>query len=644
MDHETPTSTHPAGSARAPAGRRLPIGAECTATGVHFRVHASRRTSVQVVVESGPGAPAEIELAADDGGYFGGEVSGAGVGTRYRYRLDGADAFPDPASRFQPEGPHAASEVVDPSTFAWTDHAWAGPEREGQIMYELHIGTFTPEGDWTAATRALDDLSALGVTVVELMPIAEFTGRFGWGYDGVQLFAPFHHYGTPDDARRFIDRAHALGMAVILDVVYNHFGPDGNYLGQYNATIDAPHSTDWGTALNYDGPGSEGLRTYVLSNVRHWIDEYHFDGLRLDATQDIHDTSPHHLVACIAEEVAAAAHGRRTLVVVENEPQDAKLLRSPERGGYGADMAWNDDFHHAAIAAATGNREAYARDYLGTAREFVAMAKFGFLYQGQYYAWQRGRRGTSALDLAPSQFVTFLENHDQVANGVRGLRLHQRTSPGRWRALTTFLLLGPGTPLLFMGQEFATTSRWVFFADHAGDLAEQVRAGRTRFLSQFPSIATEGHVLVPDPSSSETLAQCVLDPAERARNVEALTLHRDLIALRRGDRRLTHPAPRSIDGAPLSDQAFCLRWLSDVGDDRLLVVNLGATLPLEAMGEPLIAPPAGTRWRVVFSSERPTYGGGGTPALVPEEDGPWTLPAECALFLKPVPYDASNAG
>ncbi len=638
-----PTSAVSAQQLPSGPARRLPIGAECTAAGVHFRVHAPRRTRVTLVLEQGPGAPGEHELTREDDGYFSGEIPGAAAGTRYKYRLDGAEPFPDPASRYQPDGPHGASEVVDPTTFDWSDSGWTGPEREGQIIYELHIGTLTSERTWAAATRELDQLAELGVTVLEVMPIAEFTGKFGWGYDGVQFFAPFHHYGTPDDVRRFVDRAHTLGLGVILDVVYNHFGPDGNYLGQYSATIDAARNTDWGTGLNYDGEGSAGLREYVLANVRHWIEEYHFDGLRLDATQDIHDRSPRHMVAEIVDEARSAARGRRTLLVVENEPQEAKLLRPSEQGGYGADMVWNDDFHHSAVAAATGSREAYIRDYLGTARELVAMAKFGFLFQGQYYSWQKGRRGSNALDLASSQFVTFLENHDQVSNGVRGRRLHQRTSPGRWRALSTFLLLGPGTPLLFMGQEFATSSRWVFFADHEGELAQQVREGRTRFLSQFPSVAEEGHVLVPDPASEVTLAECTLDPAERARNVEALSLHRDLIALRKSDRRLTHPAPRSIDGAPFSEHAFCIRWLSEVGDDRLLLVNLGSTLPLGAMGEPLIAPPDGMRWRVAFSSERPEYGGGGTPSLVPQDDGPWTLPAECALFLKPVPNDASNA-
>ena len=327
--------------------------------------------------------------------------------------------------------------MIDPLCFRWTDQAWQGiASVEGQVLYELHVGTFTPQGTWTAALQQLPYLADLGITVLEIMPMAEFPGSFGWGYDGVDLFAPFHGYGIPDDVRRFVDRAHALGLGVILDVVYNHLGPEGNVLGHYSDDyFSRKYQSEWGDTFNFDGPGSGPVREFVLANVAYWVEEFHFDGMRVDAIQGLYDSSPVHILAQIARRMREAAGDRRILIVGESEPQRAGLLRGADRGGIGFDMLWSDDFHHTTTVAATGNREAYYGDYLGSPQELVSVLKRGWLYQGQWDLRQGKRRGSPALDIAPSAFIGYLQNHDQIANTARGERLHARTTPGRFRAL-----------------------------------------------------------------------------------------------------------------------------------------------------------------------------------------------------------------
>jgi maltooligosyltrehalose trehalohydrolase len=556
----------------------------------------------------------------------------------YRLRLEGHPAlYPDPASRFQPQGVHGPSQIVDPGTFRWSDSAWLGVPRDGQVIYEMHIGTFTPEGTWAAATRELPELAALGVTVLEIMPVADFPGDFGWGYDGVDLFAPTRLYGAPDDFRAFVDQAHAAGLAVILDVVYNHIGPDGNYLTQYSPDYFTDrYENEWGQAINFDGDNAGPVREFFLANARYWIEEFHLDGLRLDATQQIFDASGEHILAAIARHARQAAGHRKILLTGENEPQEPVLARPPEQGGYGIDCLWNDDFHHAAMVALTGHNEAYYSDYFGNPQEFISAAKWGFLYQGQRYQWQKKRRGRPALDLSPGQFVTFLQNHDQVANSGDGLRVHALASPGRLRALTALWLLGPGTPLLFQGQEFASSSPFLYFADHgSAELGQQVKNGRLEFLSQFPTVATrEVRETIPDPGDVATFRRCKLDLGERQTHAAVYALHRDLLRLRREDTVLGSQEPRGVDGAVLTAQAFVLRFFSADGADRLLVVNLGRDLRFDPAPEPLLAPPEAGRWELLWSSEDPRYGGGGTPA-VETEDG-WRIPGQSAVALVPV--------
>ncbi|HLJ96904.1 MAG TPA: malto-oligosyltrehalose trehalohydrolase [Gemmataceae bacterium] len=619
--------------------RRLPIGAEILPSGtVHFRVWAPRRKQVEVVLEpaAGPHPHREVRpvpLQAESDGYFSGPVAEATAGSRYRYRLDGGEAYPDPASRFQPEGPHGPSQVIDPRQFRWTDDAWRGTGLPGQVLYEMHIGAFTAAGTWEAAAQQLPELARLGITTVEVMPVAEFPGKFGWGYDGVNLFAPTRLYGEPDDFRRFVDRAHAAGLGVLLDVVYNHFGPDGNYLQQFAFDYFTDrYANEWGEAINFDGPNSGPVREFFLANAAFWIEEYHIDGLRLDATQQIFDHSPDHILAAITRRVRQAAGSRATLIVAENEAQNSTLLQPLDRGGYGIDAVWNDDFHHSAMVALTGQKEAYYSDYLGQPQEFISAVKWGYLYQGQRYSWQNQRRGSPVLEQSPARFVTYIQNHDQVANSARGLRCHPLTSPGRYRAMTALFLLSPGTPMLFQGQEFAASSPFLFFADHGAELAKLVRGGRAKFLSQFRSLATpEMQATFSNPGDLRTFERCKLDFAERQTHAEVYALHRDLLRLRREVPAFRAQRQHGVDGAVLGPHTFVLRYFGDNGKDCLLIVNLGRYLHLDPAPEPLLAPPGGSAWQMRWSSEAYRYGGGGTAPLETEEN--WQIPGEAAVVL-----------
>ena len=426
--------------------------------------------------------------------------------------------------------------------------------------------------------------------------------------------------------------AHALGIAVILDVVYNHLGPDGNYLKLFSAAYFTDrHDNDWGEAINFDGPDSGPVREFFVANAGYWIDEYHLDGLRLDATQAIFDRSEDHILAAVARQVRLAGCDRITFVVAENEPQHAKLVRPTERGGYGLDALWNDDFHHSAMVALTGHHEAYYSDYRGRPGEFIAAAKHGFLYQGQRYQWQRKARGTPTLDLPAECFVVFLQNHDQIANSGTGERCHALTSPGRLRAMTAYFLLMPGIPMLFQGQEFAASSPFFYFADHEIELSRDVREGRRRYLAQFPSLATsEMRAELADPGDIDTFRRSVLDLGERQRHASIYALHRDLLELRRSDPVLGQ-RPCRIDGAALTDEAWMLRFFAPNGADRLLIVNLGRDLLLGPAPEPLLAPVEGLGWRILWSSEAPVYGGSGGPAQ--DAAGDWLVPGQSAVVL-----------
>lgn len=621
--------------------RKYSVGAEPGETGTHFRIWAPAARRLEVVERSATSGAAgkghALERSAD--GYFAGHVAGLSDGHLYSLRLDGQDRLlPDPASRFQPQGPHGPSQIVDPGRYVWSDAGFPGTLERGQVLYELHIGTFTKEGTYAAAADQLGYLVDTGVTTIELMPLAEFPGEFGWGYDGVGLWSPTRLYGAPDELRRFIDRAHQVGLAVILDVVYNHLGPDGAYLKSFAPQYFTDrYQNEWGEAINFDGPDAAPVREFFVENARYWLLEYHFDGLRLDATQCLYDASERHVVADIAS--AARSSGRilkkRVYISAENEPQHAEIVRDPAQGGYGCDALWNDDFHHTARVAATGRREAYYHDYQGTPQELISALRWGYLYQGQYYHQQKKLRGTSALGLGAHQFVTYLQNHDQVANSLDGRRLHQLCDPALWRALTTLWLLSPPTPMLFQGQEFGASAPFLYFADHHADLARLVSKGRREFLSQFPSVAAPAAAArVADPGERSTFERCKLDLREREQNAELYALHKDLLALRRSDLAFREQREDQLFGAVLGSQAFLLRFLCPAAE-RLLLVNLGPELTLDPAPEPLLAPPLGHEWQLRMSSEDVKYGGSGfLPACV---EGRWQLSPRSTAVLEARP-------
>src|SRR5262249_18185933 len=591
--------------------RRYPVGAELIGpTETHFRVWAPKANAVDLVLEENAEKNAKRSfhsLEREHGGYFFGSAN-VGAGAFYRFRVNKAEDFhPDPASRFQPHGPPISSCVVDPTQFKWTDAKWRGVNMKGQVIYEIHVGTFTKEGTWKAAAEQLPELARIGITVVEMMPIADFPGNFGWGYDGVDLFAPIHVYGAPDYLRTFVDRTTSLDLAVILDVVSMHFGPDGNYVPIFSDHyFAAREENDWGESINFDGPDSAPVREFFITNGCYWIDEFHFDGFRFDATHEVKDSSDEYIIGAVGRVARETAQPRDIILVAENERQLAKLIHPREKGGDDLDAVWNDDFHHTAVVALTGKREAYYTDYLGSPQEFISAAKYGYLFQGQPYFWQEAPRGSTAFGALPEAFVSFIENHDQVSNTAFGERLRFQTSPGRYRAMTALLLLGPWTPLLFQGEEFGASTPFVFFTDVGdGPMREAIRKGRFAFLAQFPSFATkEVQERLPVPSDPTAFVGCKLDFSEREKNKELYDLHVDLLKLRSEDARFREQIPQGVDGAVLGPSIFVLRFFGhDGSNDRLLMVNFGELRELNPVPEPLLAAPLGFEWEVLWSSE-----------------------------------------
>ncbi|HJR76470.1 MAG TPA: malto-oligosyltrehalose trehalohydrolase [Nitrospiraceae bacterium] len=613
---------------------RLPLGACVSPDGTHFRLWAPKPDQVEVVLES---TGTSRRLEKDGAGYWSGLITEAKAGMAYRYRLGGTHFLPDPCSRFQPEGPHGPSLIVDPADYRWRDEAWRGIRMQGQVIYELHIGTFTPDGTFDSAIKELDELKRLGITVIEVMPVAEFPGRWNWGYDGVGLYAPAHVYGDHEALKRFVDEAHARGLAVILDVVYNHLGPDGNYLPSYSDDYFTDrYGNEWGQAINFDGAGSGPVREFFIQNAAYWINEFHLDGLRLDAVHAIQDASPVHVLAELSQEARDAAGGRSIILIAECESQLIDTIEPVERGGWGLDAVWSDDFHHVCRVAATGRSEAYYTDYKGTAQELVSAVKRAFLYQGQRYQWQKKARGTVVKDQPGCAFVFYIQNHDQVANQLWSDRLDAKTNPAVLRVLTALLLLAPETPMLFMGQEFAASSPFLFFTDHASDLAKLVHQGRRQFLAEFPSYGSDSaQALIPDPNDPATFQRSKLILTERERHAPWYALHKDLLHIRRDDPVIAAQARDRVDGAVIGNQTCILRYFGSHDDDRLLVINFGADLRYLPAPEPLIAPSPRGPWTLIWSSDNPRYGGPGI--INPLTDEGWNIPGMSATF-----YAAGN--
>lgn len=495
-----------------------------------FRVWAPRPTRVEVQVA---GRRHPMQSHAD--GWWTATVEAAGPGSDYGFLLEGKGPFPDPRSPWQPDGVHGLSRVVDHGAFAWTDQGFQAPPLGAALIYELHVGTFTPEGTFDAAIGKLDHLAQLGVTHVELMPVNEFPGTRGWGYDGVDLFAPHHAYGGPDGLKRLVNACHARGLAVLLDVVYNHLGPSGNYLGLYAPYFSSRYATPWGDAVNFDGPDSDEVRRFFCDNALMWLRDYHCDGLRLDAVHAICDTAAQPFLEQLALEVEAleAQLGRHLVVIPESDLNDPRLLWSRERGGFGLDAQWSDDFHHALHTVLTGERDGYYRDF-GTLGDLAQALRQAFVYDGRYSAHRRRRHGRAPTGLSGHRFLGYLQNHDQVGNRARGERLSQLVSPGRLKIGAALVLTSPFVPMLFQGEEWGASTPFQYFTDHQEpELAQAVREGRRSEFAAFGWKPEE----VPDPQAPETFERSKLQWAELSRppHAEMLEWHRQLIRLRRAE-------------------------------------------------------------------------------------------------------------
>lgn len=610
------------------------LGARVGPRGVAYHAWAPDHPDLRVEITQ-RGRRRTLGLERDADGYWHGFDPDGRAGDRYYFVLPDGTRVPDVASRFQPDGVHGASECIDASAFPWREENWRQPRWRGQVIYEMHLGTFTPEGTFRAAIERLPHIRDLGAEAVELMPVADFPGARNWGYDGVALYAPARCYGRPDDFRALVDAAHELGLAVILDVVYNHVGPAGNYLPRYCASyFHATRATPWGSPFDFDGPRSRAVRDFVTGNALYWLDEFRIDGLRLDATHAIPDESRTHVL----QEIATAVHQKGGFVIAEDERNNTELLRQPAGGGYGLDAVWSDDFHHQARVAVTGIRESYFAAYGGTPDDVAATLEHGWSYRGQPYPFWQGRpRGAPCDHLPTSAFIFCLENHDQVGNRAKGERLEHLIIPAQFRAASMLLCLAPYAPMIFMGQEWAATSPFLFFTDHAGEHGRQVSAGR---LKEFEHRGLNAGISdVPDPQDDATFlaSKPPWDEIAEPGHAGVLALYRECLRERRTwlkDEALN----RDRWSVHVAGDWIGVRYRLPEGEHMLLLAlhdspSLGDRWPEN------LAPPRGHCWHTVLHSEAPGFGGE-RPALF--QPGDLTGPAAAWLLAVAEEGDAAN--
>lgn len=608
-----------------------PLGATIADGGVDFRVWSPDADRLDVEVRGLPLVP----MTRTAGDVWHARIDGIGAGARYRYRYryGAADqwSYPDPYSRSQPDGVHGESEVIDPAAFTWRDGAWRGVTPRGLVMYELHIGTFTPQGTFDAAAEQFGALAALGVNAIQLLPVAEFAGVRNWGYDGADLFAPSHIYGGPVAMKRLVDAAHAHGIGVLIDAVYNHFGPDGSYLLQFARDyLTQRHQTPWGDAVNFDGANAAMVRRFVLDNARFWLREYHIDGIRIDAAFTFKDDSPRHILAELATEArASVAPERGILMIAETYENDVRYLRPESAGGFGFDGVWADDFHHVVHARVTHEHGGYYADYDGTLEELARTINRGWLYEGQQSKHFGAARGTSSEDVPAEGLIYCIENHDQVANRAFGRRLTDGMTPAQYRAWSAVLLLLPYTPLVFMGQEFAATTPFRYFTDHHPELGLAVAAGRFAEFAQHESEEERRHRF-PDPQDEATFIASKLDFGERERQPGSgvLALYEELLRLRRDDAVLREQDRRSMRAHAIGDDALVVEMAH--GDERrVLALAVGGAIDVRLADLGIEA--KGRAWSVVVSTDEGRFGGEGRPAGV--EGGVLRLAADTAVWL-----------
>jgi maltooligosyltrehalose trehalohydrolase len=608
----------------------MPFGAELTEDGqVRFRLWAPGARRVDLSLDDGRGVAQMLPMTQDDAGFFEVITDKARAGSLYRYRINGENEVPDPASRLNPQDVHGPSQVIDPTEFEWTDDNWASRPWHEAIIYELHVGTFSPEGTFAGVQARLDHLVELGVTVIELMPIADFPGKRGWGYDGVLMFAPESAYGTPNDLKALVNTAHARGIAVMLDVVYNHFGPEGNYLGMYAPQFFTErHHTPWGAAINFDGENGRPVRDFYINNTLYWLEEFHLDGLRFDAVHAIIDDSRKHIMTQIAESVRAYAGGDRNIyLVLENGANQSRFLGAPGRSNK-HDAQWDDDLHHCLHTIVTGEKDGYYADYADQphAKLCRSLAE-GFVYQGEHSGFEKKPRGEPSAHLPPTAFVIFLQNHDQIGNRALGERLGSIVKNEQaLRAATAVLLLAPSPPMLFMGEEWNAPEPFPYFCDFEPELASKVREGRRKEFQHFERFRDPALTdTIPDPTIASTMKSACLDWSRvRARGHEDwLDLYHRLLMIRRAEIMPLIPEIRYGACSKLeAGAAFAVDWALAEGSVLHLIANLApepARLVGRTAGRLIYATHPNIRqtvtknelapWSVTWLLERGTLGG-----------------------------------
>jgi maltooligosyltrehalose trehalohydrolase len=615
---------------------QLDLGATVVGPGrVRFKVWAPAVQAVSVELKDQKRPP--VAMQPSSRGYFEATVEGVGHGARYRYLLDDHTGRPDPASRFQPEGVHAPSAVVDPDSFRWRDGTWRGIPLKEFIIYELHVGTFTREGTYEAIIPHLSYLKeTVGITAIELMPVAQCPGGRNWGYDGVYPFAPQSTYGGPEGLKRLVDACHTRGIAVVLDVVYNHLGPEGNYLGEFGPYFTDRYRTPWGSAINYDGSDSDEVRHFVVSNALYWVTEYHIDALRLDAIHGIFDFSAFHILKELASSVQtqAAKLNRKIFVIAESDLNDTRIIEPPATGGYGLDGQWNDDFHHALRVVLTGESRGYYQDFHGV-KDLGKAVEEGFVYSGQYSGYRRRRHGNSSQQVSPGQLVVFSQNHDQIGNRAVGDRLSTQLPFDALKVARALVLLSPNTPLLFMGEEYGEFAPFQYFIEHSDpDLIEAVRQGRRREFAHFGWKAEE----IPDPQDRATFERSRVN-RERfdERQAGLLRWTGRLIQLRK-----SNPALGAGDAKTVCHKVWVYekenvlvihRWAKE-GNAALLVLGFNKSPVMVTLREP-----AG-RWQRNLDSTAKEFGGTGqdsmpTDLVVSPQGAPVATPAYTAAVYIP---------
>lgn len=585
-------------------GRKFSQGAEVHPNGVHYRVWAPKTERVVLQISRIDGTTWALPLQAEGDGYFSGVDERGSAGDRYLYGLREGTAFPCPASRFQPETVSGPSMVIDPAAFRWTDAAWGRPAFRDLVIYELHVGTFTPEGTYRAILAKLPYLRELGVNAIELMPLADFPGQHNWGYDGVRLYGPARVYGHPDELRALVDAAHAQGFAMILDVVYNHFGPDGNFLREFSDDyFEGRHHTPWGEALNFSS--SPQVRDYYKDNLRYWMEEFHFDGFRLDATHTIFDDSTPHILA----ELGKIAHAKGCYIIAEDERNLAKVISPLDEEGYDMNAVWADDFHHSVdVALIEGSM--YAGTFEGKLQELANALRNGWVHPPP---WPEGqpRYNTACAHLPPERFVFCISNHDQCGNRAFGERINHFITPESYRAASALLCLAPYTPLLFMGQEWGASTPFLYFTDHHEELGRLVSEGRRKDLQKYPIFAEELQERdFPSPQARETFEQSKLrwKEANKVGHAECLRLYREALRLRREHAAFRPLERERMQVAELSCDVLAIR-LKNEREQWLLLCDLRGGHRGNLLRESFCALEETRRWKPVLSSNAAEFGG-----------------------------------